>query len=264
MEEKGYKGLSDSAYWKNRRTIRNFTDGEVPDGLLSRLIGKAAKAPTTGGMQLYSAIVTRDERLLDELRTAHFNQPAAKNAKAIITVAADFNRFDKWCRLRGANPGFGNFESFIAAFLDGVIFAQQLTTLLEVEGLGVCWLGTATYTASKIGEILKLPRMTVPVAALAVGWPSDNGTSAERLPTEAIIHHEVYRDYTDERIDELFAGKEELEVNKKYVMENGMPSLAHVFTEIRYPEANSVIFSKDFFNYIERQGFHFPDKSQQP
>lgn len=256
-----YLNLAESPYWKSRRTIRNFSAKEVNKDLIFNLIDKAAKAPTTGGMQLYSAIVSQSTEILAKLAPAHFNQPAAKNARMIITVVADFNRFEKWCVQRDAKPGFNNFESFTAAFLDAVIFAQQLTTLMEMEGLGVCWLGTATYTASTIGEILNLPKMTVPVAALAVGWPADEGVDAERLPTGSIIHNETYHDYSKDRIEEIFAEKEALESNKKFVTENNAKSLAHVFTDIRYPESNAVKFSEDFYNYIEKQGFTFPDNS---
>ena len=48
-------------YWTGRRTIRRYSDRAVPDELLSELLEKAAHAPTTGNMQLYSAVVTRDE-----------------------------------------------------------------------------------------------------------------------------------------------------------------------------------------------------------
>lgn len=249
-----------SGYWSFRRTIRRFTDRYVPQQLLTDLVGKAAKAPTTGGMQLYSVIVSRQPELLAALSEQHFNQPAAREAKVMLTIVADFNRFDLWCRQRGAKPEFDNFESFTAALLDAVIFAQQLNTLLEISGLGVCYLGTTTYNASKIGSLLKLPRLTVPVVTLAIGYPADEGTEAERLPVEAVMHDETYRDYTPEIIDALFREKEEIEENRRFVAENNVATLAHVFTDVRYPGDAARIFSKDFFDYINKQGFHFPDK----
>lgn len=249
----------DKGYWINRRSIRNFLTKDVDDAILFDLIEKAAKAPTTGNMQLYSVIITRDEARRKQLAECHFNQPASK-APVLLTVTADFNRFEKWCRQRGAEPGFDNFESFVAALLDAVIFTQQLNTLLELNGLGCCYLGTATYTASRIGEMLKLPRLVVPVTSLAIGWPADNGVETDRLAPGALIHHEVYDDYTEDRIDEIYAPKEALEENKAYVRENSKPSLAHVFTDIRYPEKNALAFSKDFYEYIKKQGFSFPEK----
>lgn len=255
-----YGNLADSTYWKNRRTVRKFTGRDVPDSLLFDLIDKAAKAPTTGGMQLYSVVVTREREILDRILPAHFNQPAATGAKVLLTIVADFNRFEKWCLQRGAEPGFDNFQSFVAAMLDATIFSQQLNTLLETEGLGVCYLGTTTYNAPAIGEALKLPRLTVPVVTLAVGWPDGEAPDAERLPAGALIHDEVYHDYTSERIEEIFAEKESLDVNRKFVAENNLPTLAHVFTDVRYPASNAQHFSEVFIDYIEQQGFKFPQK----
>lgn len=255
-----YSSIADSSYWTDRATVRNFTIDEVPDDILLPLIDKAAKAPTTGGMQLYSIIITRGEKLKKALDACHFNQPAATGAKVLLTIVADFNRFEKWCLLRGAKPGFGNFESFVAAMLDATIFAQQLNSLLETAGLGVCYLGTTTYTAKAIGEILSLPRLAVPVVTLAVGWPEAEGVATERLPLHSIVHSETYHDYSPEQIEEIFRDKEELETNRKFVEENNVPSLAHVFTDIRYPKANAERFSREFFEYINKAGFVFPEK----
>ncbi len=252
--------LFESKYWEGRATARRFTEREVTKELIAEIVKKAAHAPTTGGMQLYSVVVTRDADIRKRLAAAHFNQPAATGNCIFLTFVADFNRFNHWCELRGAKPGFSNFESFTAAFIDTVIFAQQFNTLAELAGLGCCYLGTTTYTASQIGRILDLPEMTVPVVTLAVGWPDGKSAGAERLDPSVFIHEETYRDYGDCEIDKIYSDKEALSVNRSFVEENGKPSLAHVFTEVRYPEANAVKFSEDFYEYISSQGFKWPEK----
>lgn len=78
-------------YWLNRHTIRRYADKEVPQGLIEELLLKASHAPTTGNMQLYSAIITRDPEGKRRLAPAHFNQPQVENAGAVITFCADFN-----------------------------------------------------------------------------------------------------------------------------------------------------------------------------
>lgn len=123
------------------------------------------------------------------------------------------------------------------------------------------YLGTTTYTASRIGEILNLPKLVVPVVTLAVGWPDGKSEGAERLPVNALIHDEVYRDYDEAAIDRIYSEKEALPANRAFVAENGKPSLAHVFTDVRYPEANAVKFSEDFYEYISAQGFVWPEKN---
>ena len=77
----------------------------------------------------------------------------------------------------------------------------------------------------------------------------------ERLPLEAIIHSETYTDYTPERIDSLYKEKEELEVNKQYVLENKKENLAQVFTDIRYTRKNNEYFSEQFIQVLKQQGF---------
>lgn len=257
-KENEWARLAASGYWLERRTVRRFANSDVAPELIYNAVLKASKAPTTGGMQLYSVVETRNAELLEKLAAQHFNQPAATGARVMLTVLADFNRFEKWCLQRGASPGFRNFQSFTAAFLDATIFAQQLTTLLETEGLGVCYLGTTTYNADEIGEILHLPRLTVPVAALAVGYPEGEAVEAERLDADAVLHREIYHDYTPDGIEAIYAAKEALEANRRFVEQNAAPSLAHVFTDVRYPRSNAELFSKKFYDYIERQGFSFP------
>ena len=48
-------------YFVNRKTIRLFSDEKVGDELVHSLLGIASHAPTTGNMQLYSVVATRDE-----------------------------------------------------------------------------------------------------------------------------------------------------------------------------------------------------------
>lgn len=244
-------------YFTKRTTIRNFSDKEVPNNIITDILTAAAQAPTTGGMQLYSVIVTRDETIKNELCLQHFNQPASKGANLLLTFCADFNRFEKWCILRNATPGYRNFQSFITALLDVTIFAQQFNTIAEINGLGCCYLGTTTYNAPKIAQILNLPEMVVPVITLAVGYPKSNCCTqpTERLPISSIIHSEKYNDYTDSDIENIYFEKENLESNQKFVIENSKETLAQVFTDIRYTKNNNEIFSKLYYDFIECSGF---------
>ena len=44
-----------------RRTIRKYTDQDVSEELLNRLMTEAARTQTMGNLQLYSVIVTRSK-----------------------------------------------------------------------------------------------------------------------------------------------------------------------------------------------------------
>lgn len=242
-------------YWLDRHTIRRYSGKEVPQALLDDLIMKASHAPTTGNMQLYSAVVTRDAVKKSRLAPAHFNQPQVDGASVVITFCADFNRFSRWCEERSAEPCYDNLQSFMAAVIDTIAFAQQFNTLAEQAGLGVCWLGTTTYNAREIADLLRLPRLVVPVITLTVGYPAEDGTDVGRLPLRAIIHHEEYSDYSQSDIDSIYSEKESRDDSRQFVAENGKKTLAQVFTDIRYPRANNELFSAKLLDFLHSSGF---------
>ena len=240
---------------KNRRTIRKYKQQDVPSQLLNDLIETACRAATMGNMQLYSVVVTRDKANKEKLAPAHFNQPMITTAPVVLTFCADANRFVKWAEQRNAVAGFDNFQTFIASTIDAMLFAQSFCTAAEEKGLGICYLGTTTYNADKIIDALSLPRLVVPVVTVTVGYPDGMPEQVERLPLEAVVHQEVYTDYTPASIDALYHDKEELEVNKQFVRENGKETLAQVFTDVRYTKANNEYFSDVLLKVLRGQGF---------
>lgn len=247
--------LKNVDFFEQRRSVRRFSDREVSESMLDGILAAAMKAPTCGNMQLYSVVVTRDPEMLARIAPAHFSQPASTGCKVLLTVCADFNRFTRWCQISGADAGFDNFLSFTSAWADAMIYAQQVVTLAEMQGLGTCYLGTVTYNAPAISQILELPDMVVPVAAIALGWPSEAGDETERLDLRAVVHREKYRRDSDEEISALFRVKEEYEPNKGYVAENGKENLAQVFAEVRYPRGMNEDFSKSFLALLRDKKF---------
>ena len=183
---------------KQRRTIRKYQQKDISSDLLNDLLETSFRASTVGNMQVYSVIVTRDADRKARLAPAHFNQPMVTQAPVILTICADFNRTVKWAEQRKAHPGYDNFLSFLNAATDALLFTQTFCNLAEAEGLGICYLGTTLYMPSQIIDILQLPRLVMPVATLTVGWPDEHPEQTDRLPFEAVVHEETYRDYTPE------------------------------------------------------------------
>lgn len=249
----------DNKYFSQRRTIRNYSDRKIDNATLNEIISLAMRAPTTGNMQLYSVIVTRSSEMKERLSPSHFNQPTVKSCDVMLTVCADFNRFVRWCEASNAVPGYDNFQSFITATLDATIFAQQIVTIAEMHGIGTCYLGTVTYNAPQIAEILNLPKRVIPVACITMGYPESEPEQCERLPLEAVMHNEIYTHFSDSEIKELYRVKDEFEPNAKFIKENNKESLAQVFTDVRYTKEANEIFSKVFTDFIKSQGFEFPE-----
>lgn len=241
---------------KTRRSIRQYTSEKISDELLHELLEVAMRASNTGNMQLYSVVVTRDEANKQKLAPAHFNQPMITSAPIVLTFCADINRFNKWAENRKAEAGFDNLQTFMAATIDAMLYAEAFAEAAEEKGLGLCYLGTTTYNAAPIIEALQLPKGVVPIATITVGYPQTPlPEQSERLPLAAIMHEESYQDYTPASIDRLYAEKEAFPANKEFVEINKKETLAQVFTDIRYTKANNEYFSDAFLQVLKKQGF---------
>ena len=238
-----------------RKTIRKYSDNKIDHSLLESLLETAARASTTGNMQLYSVVITEEEEEKKALAPAHFNQPMVTQAPVVLTFCADFNRFNKWCEQRNAEPGYNNFQSFTTALIDAVILAQTFCVAAEHQGLGICYIGTTTYNPDQIIQILGLPKHVVPIITLTVGYPAEDPVQVDRLPVESFVHYGKYQDYTPEKIDAFYADKESRPENLKYVAENAKETLAQVFTDVRYTKKNNEHFSDILLKVIREQGF---------
>ena len=146
-----------------RRSIRRYSQRPVEDSLLNGLLDEALRTQTMGNLQLYSVVVTRSEALKQQLAPAHFNQPMVTQAPVVLTICADFNRTSQWARCRQADPGYDNFLSFINAATDALLYTQTLCCLMDEQGLGYCFLGTTVYQPQLIIDVLKLPRLVMPL-----------------------------------------------------------------------------------------------------
>lgn len=237
------------------RTIRKYKSDPIPKEVMDNVLQGAIRTSTTGNMQVYSIIVTTDKETREALWPFHFKQEMVRQAPAVLTFCADFNRFNKWCRQRKAEPGYDNFLSFMTAAIDALIAAQNAAVAAEAQGLGIVYLGTTTYMAEEIAKVLDCPEGVVPVTTLVIGYPDENPGLTDRLPKEAVVHQDKYQDYTAERIDELYEEKESLDLTKELLKENELDTLAQIFTQRRYKKEDNVLFSKKFLDFIARQGF---------
>ena len=236
-------------------SIRKFKSQLINSSVLESIIYSGTKASTTGNMQLYSVIVSDNDEEREKLIPLHFNQGVAKSAPVLLTFIADFNRFSKWCTMSNASPGYGNILSFFTAAIDALIFAQNVCVTAENYGLGICYLGTTTYNAKEIIQVLELPKLTFPVTTVAIGYPDESPELTDRIPLKGIIHKGKYVDYSNQEINKLYAFKESLEYSKKFVAENNRESLAQVYTDVRYKKSDNEFFSRKMMEVLKEQGF---------
>lgn len=246
---------------KNRRTVRAYSEKPLEETLLNELLELACRSSNTGNMQAYSIIVTRDPSKKLELATAHFNQKQVTEAPVVLTFCVDYNRIGQWCSQRNAAPGFDNLQALTYSAIDAVIVAQTFCVAAEEAGLGICYLGTTTYNAETIIDVLGLPSLVLPITTLSVGYPKEPATSPlpDRLPLEGIVHQEKYKTFDSSAIERIYAEKEALEESLRFIELNQKTTLAQIYTDIRYKKSDNEFFSAAWLNAIKRQGFEIKD-----
>jgi nitroreductase len=245
------------------RSIRSYANRAVEPATLERVLSAATRASSSGNMQAYSIIVTSDRELREKLYRPHFEQSMVLDAPVLLTFCADFRRMRRWLALREAPDNFDNFMSFMIATIDAVLASQNAALAAEVEGLGICYMGTTLANCFEIAEILQCPPGVVPIVGFSIGHPAENPAPRDRLPLDLLVHRECYQDPSDEK---LLAGYHEREVSgwKRYMVdpqlrarteEAGVRNLAQVYTQLKYTRESHQEYSQTVLACLKKQGF---------
>jgi len=240
---------------KSHRSIRKYSNREIPEAILTDILECGIRSSNTGNMQLYSIIVTRQQEKKFELAPLHFNQQMIIEAPVVLTICFDFNRFSRWCASNNTETNFNNLLWLLNGVIDSSILAQNICVAAESKCLGICYLGTTLYNATEIIEVLNLPKGVIPINTLTIGYPESIPDLTDRLPLDAILHNETYKDYVDLQIADYYKAKEELESSRYFVSENQKQNLAQVYAEVRYKSADNIFFSDKLRKLLEEQGF---------
>jgi nitroreductase len=245
------------------RSIRAYRPDPLPDDVLQAILHAATRASSSGNMQTYSIVVTKDEERRRALWKTHYEQDMILQAPVLLTFLADWRRMNRWCRLSDAQPGFDNFLCFLVAFADALIAAQNAALAAEAQGLGICYMGTTLTTTTELIDFFDLPEDVFPATTLVVGVPDEDPELRARLPMDGIVHDEVYRDPEDAGILKTY-GSRESEGWKRYesfpdlakeMRESGVKNLAQVYTRLKYTKEFNEASSAGLLEGLRRQGF---------
>ncbi len=248
---------------QRHRSIRKYKSNKVPDELLNKILQAGLRASSSGNMQSWSVVVTRDQNIRKTLFKPHFEQQMVLEAPVLMTFCSDFHRMRLWLKEKDAPDNFDNLMSFMIGAIDATLASQNIALAAESEGLGVCYMGTTLASCYEIAEILKLPHNVVPVVGYVLGYPNENPPLRDRLPLEGIVHYETYSDYPSKEILEIYKERE-IKGWKRY-MENSdfrelvekhkVQNLAQIYTILKYTQESHKRYSQNILKCLVRQDF---------
>ncbi|MDR0361881.1 MAG: nitroreductase family protein [Planctomycetota bacterium] len=175
---------------KRRRSIREFSDKEVPRRLIEECLDAARLAPSGTNAQPWRFLVVQSPERRAALAEAGFNQPCLRNAPVILALLGDLGVDRK--RLRrakelgdaGAISGdalailedkYGNANETKTArsariAADCMIAGEHYALAAAALGLGACWV--MLFDREKAAAALGLDaKNNFPVALMPTGYP---------------------------------------------------------------------------------------------
>ena len=245
------------------RTIRKYKPDPIEEEVLKEILEAGIRTSSSGNMQTYSIVITKDKLLREKLLEPHLKQEMVLEAPVFLTFCADFHRMRRWLELSQAPDNFDNYFSFMVAAIDAILVSQTVALAAESKGLGVCYLGSTFANGDMIGEILKLPMNVIPVVGFSVGYPAEHPNLRDRLPLTGLIHEDTYQEYSDSDILEIYKDREEFGWQrymqstrlKKLVKERGVTNLAQLYTIVKYTRESHQDYSMKILEYLAQQGF---------
>lgn len=158
---------------KNRRSVREFKDQEIPENVSDVLIEALRWAPSAGNLQSRKFYFVFNENIRQRLAQSGLRADLVSfiaRAPLVIVACAD-HRISSRYGERGAQ---------LYCIQDTAASIQNLLLAAYELGLGTCWVGA--FKEETVKEILDLPDNLRPVVIVPVGYPARTPKAPDRLP----------------------------------------------------------------------------------
>ncbi|MEM2900682.1 MAG: nitroreductase family protein [Thermoplasmata archaeon] len=160
---------------KGRRSVRNFTDEDVDEDTIRKLIELGNLAPSAGNLQARDFVVVRDAKKRALLAEAS-RQSFVSKAPVVLVVCANKERIIHYGE-RGIN---------LYSVQDASAAVENILLAAHSFGLGTCWVGA--FSEEKVAKVLSLPKHVRPVAIIPIGHYSKKPEPTSRIEVDKLMH----------------------------------------------------------------------------
>jgi nitroreductase len=162
-----------------RRSIRKYTDKQVPDDVLNRILEAARLAPSGRNEQLWRFVVVRDEAQRQKLMQAANNQPWVGQAPVVIAAVALDPVRHMMCDVPAYAVNMG-------------IAMEHVALAATNEGLGTCWIGNFSQDLAR--ETLGIPDKYKIAALMPMGYAAEEPDARPRKSLEEITSYDTFKE----------------------------------------------------------------------
>lgn len=165
-----------------RTSIRSYTDRQVPDSVVNKILRAGMAAPTAANQQPWQFVVVTDQNLKDSITAAFEYTKMVEHCSFAVVVCGDMDNLFKGDMTEG---GFW-VEDCSAASENMLLAAHAL-------GVGGVWCGIYPMKDSeeRLRGILKLPGNLTPLNVMAFGYRAQTGAPKDKWKP-AKIHYNAF------------------------------------------------------------------------
>lgn len=171
----GYKDFKDFAY--QRHSVRFFSNENVPEDLLRKVMELATSAPSACNRQSIRVKVLSGEKKEQVLQLQNGNRGFGHFVNKLLVVTSEQTAWDYCYRT--------------SAYLDGGIFTMNLLYSLHYYKICACTLNAhlSRKRINKLREIAKMKKSEFPIVFIAIGMPAESFkiASSRRLDAQEIV-----------------------------------------------------------------------------
>jgi nitroreductase len=166
---------------KRRRMCREFSDRDVPQEKIDRILNLASRYPSAGHTEPQEFIVVHNRRMKEDLAHAALDQMFVAQAPLVIVVVSDVRRSARRYGERGVR---------FFSIIDGAFVAMLILPAVVEEGLGACFVGS--FYDEEVQELLSLPQEVRPIGIIPIGYCAEGPRKFQRRSREQIVHRDRY------------------------------------------------------------------------
>lgn len=177
---------------QSHRSIRRYKDKPIPVNILDEILASAQWAPSSHHVQAYSIIVVDDPKKKRVLSEIAGSQKYVMDCPIFFVFCADFYRLSLACEMWDKNFEINEVENVVVAAVDTALAAENALIAARSFGLGGVMIGGIRNNPSKVRELLRLPKYTIPIMGMCLGYPDQEPWQKPRTPKNAVVHYNQY------------------------------------------------------------------------
>ena len=172
---------------KNRRSIRNFEDREVPQEILAQLLEAVRWSPSWANTQCWEVIVVKDLEIKKKLQeTMGKGNPATRAIVEAPIVIGICGKLQSSGYYKGeVTTKFGDWFMY-----DVGLATQSLCLTAHALGLGTVIAGLFDHDKAK--AVLQIPEGIELVSLIPTGYPAKGTGAPKRREVSEFTHYDRY------------------------------------------------------------------------